>query len=118
MQTPVLDSESAPYKWRTTLRRLQGNTAGRTQSASAYFKEETPPATLNSVLEERGRRIWAASSSAGDAAEVSIVRVSPPTRRHTSGSSPCTSRPPHPSRHLNHAPPMLLPQLLEDADVA
>ncbi|KAF9005358.1 hypothetical protein BDZ89DRAFT_1234851 [Hymenopellis radicata] len=77
----ALDSESAPYKWRTTLSRLHGNTTTRMRllaldlkSASAYFKEETPPATLNSVLEERGRQIWAASSSAGDAAEVSIAR--------------------------------------------
>ncbi|KAF9025045.1 hypothetical protein BDZ89DRAFT_1040732 [Hymenopellis radicata] len=30
---------------------------------------------LNSVLEEWGQRIWAASSSAGDATEVSIAQV-------------------------------------------
>ncbi|KAF9025146.1 hypothetical protein BDZ89DRAFT_1183752, partial [Hymenopellis radicata] len=73
MKTPALDSESAPYKWRTTLRRLHGNTASWTQSASTYYKEETPPATLNSVLEERGRRIWGATSSAGDVVDWSLL---------------------------------------------
>ncbi|KAF9010892.1 hypothetical protein BDZ89DRAFT_1226434 [Hymenopellis radicata] len=44
----------------------------------------TPPATLHSVLEERGRRILGATSSAGDVAGwyYHSARLSPPTRRH------------------------------------
>ncbi|KAF9009846.1 hypothetical protein BDZ89DRAFT_1047717 [Hymenopellis radicata] len=64
------------------------------ESASAYSKEETPPVTLNSVLEERGRWIWAATSSAGDVASWYI-------------SFCCTGKPSNEAPHMLSHPPIL-----------